>query len=318
MTEFDRTAWIWKDGGFVRWEDATLHVMSHVVHYGSSVFEGIRCYDTPRGPAIFRLPEHIRRLLDSARVYRMPLRHDAASLMAACCELIARNGIEEGYIRPVVLRGAGTLGLNPLPAAVETYIACVRWPTYLGENALEAGVDVCVSSWTRPAPNTFPTLAKAGGNYLNSQLMKVEAVLNGFADAIALGPDGLVSEGSGHNVFVVRDRVLLTPPANGTLLCGITRDTVMVIARELGIEVRETAIPRERLYSADELFLTGTASELTPIRSVDRLTVGDGTAGPITRLLQRNLLGIARGALPDRHGWRTYVRRADAALRESA
>lgn len=318
MAEFEKTAWIWKDGAFLRWEDATLHVMSHVVHYGSSVFEGIRCYHTPRGPAIFRLPEHIRRLLDSARIYRMPLRHDAATLAAACCELIARNGVDEGYIRPVALRGSGTLGLNPLPAPVETYIACVGWPSYLGADALDAGVDVCVSSWTRPAPNTFPTLAKAGGNYLSSQLIKMEAVLNGFADAIALGPDGLVSEGSGHNVFLVRAGALLTPPADGTLLCGITRDSVVILARELGLDVRETAIPRELLYAADELFLTGTASELTPIRSVDRLTVGDGTAGPVTRLLQRQLLGIARGALPDRHGWRTHVSVVDTALRESA
>jgi branched-chain amino acid aminotransferase len=318
MSELNRTEWIWKDGAFVRWEDATLHVMSHVVHYGSSVFEGIRCYATPRGPAVFRLREHMRRLVDSARIYRMPLLHDADALSDACCELIARNELDNCYIRPVVLRGFGALGINPIKNPIESYIACFRWGSYLGVNALEHGVDVCVSSWSRPAPNTMPALAKAGGNYLSSQLIKMEAVVNGFDDAIALSPDGIVSEGSGQNVFAVRDGTLLTPPVDGSLLAGITRDSVLVLARELDIPVRETTIPRELLYCADELFFTGTASELTPIRSVDRITIGDGGVGRMTRLLQQQLLGVARGALPDHHGWLTPVPPRQARLRESA
>ena len=318
MSQMKATDWIWKDGAFVPWENATLHVMSHVVHYGSSVFEGIRCYDTPRGPAVFRLPEHIQRLLDSARIYRMPLPYDADALALACCELLARNGLREGYLRPLILRGYGTLGINPLTTPIETYIACFPWASYLGDNALQSGVDVCVSSWSRPAPNTFPALAKAGGNYLNSQLIKMEAVANGFDDAIALNTDGLVSEGSAQNVFAVRDGVLLTPPVDGTLLRGITRDTVIVLARQLGIEVREGALPRELLYCADELFFTGTASELTPIRSVDRITVGTGVVGPTTLALQQQLLGVARGALPDRFDWLTYVEFPVTDLRESA
>jgi branched-chain amino acid aminotransferase len=305
--QFEKTEWIWRDGEWVRWEDATIHVMSHVVHYGSSVFEGIRCYSTPEGPAIFRLDDHLRRFADSARIYRMELAHGPAALEEACRELISRNGLAACYIRPIALRGVGAAGLNPAASPVESYLVCWPWGTYLGDGALERGVDVCVSSWQRPAPNTFPAMAKAGGNYLSSQLIKMEAVANGFSEAIALGPGGLVSEGSGQNVFVVRDGVLMTPALDGTLLPGITRDCIITLARQLGMDVRETAVPREMLYCADEIFFTGTAAEVTPVRSVDRVPVGNGVAGPVTLRLQRELLGIAHGELPDVHGWRTPV-----------
>ncbi len=305
--QFEKTEWIWRDGEWVRWEDATIHVMSHVVHYGSSVFEGIRCYATPDGPAIFRLHDHLRRFADSARIYRMEMAHGMAVLEAACRELISRNGLAACYIRPIALRGVGAAGLNPAASPVESYLICWPWGTYLGDGALERGVDVCVSSWQRPAPNTFPAMAKAGGNYLSSQLIKMEAVANGFSEAIALGPGGLVSEGSGQNVFLVRDGVLTTPALDGTLLPGITRDCIITLARDLGMDVRETTVPREMLYCADEIFFTGTAAEVTPVRSVDRVPVGDGTAGPVTLRLQRELLGIAHGELPDVHGWRTPV-----------
>jgi branched-chain amino acid aminotransferase len=307
MSQFPSTRWIWKDGEFIPWEAATLHVMSHVVHYGSSVFEGIRCYRTPEGPAIFRLPEHLRRLEDSARVYRMPLAHSAEALARATAELIVRNELEDCYIRPLVLRGYGAAGVHPGASPIETYLVCWPWGAYLGEGALEQGVDVCVSSWHRPAPNTHPVLSKAGGNYLSSQLMKMEAAANGYAEAIGLSYDGLVSEGSGQNLFLVRDGTLITPTLDGSLLLGITRDSILTLARDLGIPVREQAVPREMLYCADEIFMTGTAAEVTPVRSVDRIPVGSGTVGPVTRRLQQELLGVARGERPDRYGWRTRV-----------
>lgn len=307
-SSFPKTDWIWKDGEFIPWEAATLHVMSHVVHYGSSVFEGIRCYRTPDGPAIFRLADHLRRLEDSARVYRMPLPYTAAQLGEACAALIARNALDECYLRPIALRGYGTAGLNPIPSPVETYLICWPWGAYLGAEALEQGVDVCVSSWNRPAPNTFPALAKAGGNYLSSQLIKMEAITNGYAEGIALGPDGTVSEGSGQNLILVRDGALISPPLDGTNLAGITRDSVLTLARDQGIPVREQPVPREMLYLADEMFFTGTAAEVTPIRSVDRIPVGDGRTGEITRALQEQLLGVAHGRLPDRHRWLHPVR----------
>ena len=307
MPEPQRSRWIWHNGEFTAWDRATLHVGSHVVHYGSSVFEGIRCYGTPRGPAILRLREHIRRLVDSARIYRMPIPFDEAQLAAACCAVVARNRLESCYIRPLVLRGAGSFGVDPRSCPVEVYVLCFPWGTYLGEGALSAGVDACVSSWRRPAPDTLPALAKAGGNYLGSQLIKMEALANGFAEGIALGPDGLVSEGSGQNIFLVRNGVLLTPASDGTLLPGITRDCVITLARDLNIEVREQPVPRELLYIADEVFFTGTAAEITPIRSIDRIQIGGGSAGRITSLLQRRLLGIARGEQPDTHQWLTVV-----------
>lgn len=298
-----RTEWIWRDGEIIPWDDAQLHVMSHVVHYGSSVFEGIRFYSTPAGPAAFRLSDHMRRFVNSARIYRMDLGLSTGELADACREVVNRNGLAEGYLRPVAIRGLGALGLNPAKSPVETYIVCWPWGQYLGANALQQGVDVCVSSWNRPAPNTLPTLAKAGGNYVISQLMRMEAEANGYAEAIGLGPDGLVSEGSGQNLFLVDQGVLYTPTVDGTFLNGITRDSVLKLASNLGIPTREQAIPREMLYVADELFFTGTASEITPVRSVDRIEVGGGGVGPITQKLQKEYLGIATGQRPDRYGW---------------
>lgn len=299
----ERTEWIWRDGEIIPWDDAQIHVMSHVVHYGSSVFEGVRVYNTPAGSAAFRLSDHMRRFLNSARIYRMDLGRSTDELADACREVVVRNGLQEGYIRPVALRGVGALGLHPGKSPVETYIVCWPWGQYLGTEALEQGVDVCVSSWSRPAPNTLPTLAKAGGNYVISQLMRLEAEANGYAEAIGLGPDGLVSEGSGQNLFLVNEGILYTPPLNGTLLLGITRDCVLKLAANLGIETREQSLPREMLYIADELFFTGTASEITPIRSVDRIEVGGGGVGAITQQLQKEYMGIATGERPDRLGW---------------
>jgi branched-chain amino acid aminotransferase len=302
--------WIWRDGEVVPWRDANVHLLSLAVQFGSSVFEGVRCYSTPGGPAIFRWHDHLRRLYDSARIYRMVPRWTPAELTAAAAALVERNELNACYIRPMVLRGYGDAGMLPLESPIETYIACWPWGTYLGEGALESGVDVCVSSWNRPAPNTFPSLAKAAGHYNNAQLIKMEAAANGFAEAIALSPGGMVSEGSGQNVMLVRDGVLITTPVDGTILQGITRASVLAIAHDLGIEVREVAIPREMLYTADEIFFTGTAAEVTPIRSIDRIQVGDGTAGPVTRRLQQRFLGVATGAEPDTHGWLTHVRAA--------
>jgi branched-chain amino acid aminotransferase len=305
--------WIWHNGEFIPWEEAKVHVVSPAVAFGSSVFEGIRCYRTPRGPAIFRLRDHLRRLEDSCRVYRMRLPYSLDELEEACAAVVEKNELEECYIRPAVLRGYGPAGMNALKAPIEVYIPCFPWGPYLGEDALEKGVDVCVSSWQRAEPNTFPVMAKAAGHYNNSQLMKMEAVLNGYAEAIALGPGGLVSEGSGENVFLVRDGVLITPQVDGTWLRGITRDTILVLAKELGIPVREQSVPREMLYTADEVFLTGTAAEVTPVRSIDQIPVGKGEVGPITRELQSRFLDLVHGRVPDSHGWLTLVTRAAAA-----
>jgi branched-chain amino acid aminotransferase len=299
--------WIWKDGEFIPWADAKIHVLSHSVQFGSSIFEGIRCYATPQGPAIFRLREHLRRLQDSCRIYRIELGYSAQELAAGCIELVRKNGIDACYIRPMVVRGYGAAGMVPDASPVEVYLCCWPWGTYLGEGALEQGVDVCVSSWSRAEPNTYPATAKAAGNYLNSQLAKMEALANGYAEAIALGPGGLVSEGSGQNLFVVRNGVLITPVVDGTLLAGITRDSILTLAREEGIPIREQPVPRELLYTADELFFTGTAAEVTPIRSVDRIPVGEGRIGPITRTLQRRFLDIVHGRAVDRFGWLTPV-----------
>jgi branched-chain amino acid aminotransferase len=306
--QFPTTEWIWHNGEFIRWSQATLHVMSHVVHYGSSVFEGIRCYRTPEGPALFRIDEHLRRLRDSANVYRMQTEYDAAAIEEACRQLVLRNELEECYLRPVLLRGYGAAGLNPAASPVECYVICWPWGAYLGDGALEQGVDVCVSSWQRPGPNTHPVLAKAGGNYLSSQLIKMEALANGYQEGIALGPGGLVSEGSGQNIFLVRGGKLITPAMDGTLLEGVTRDCILSIARDMGIPVSEQRVPREMLYMSDEIFFTGTAAEVTPVRSVDRIVVGEGVSGPVTRALQERLLGIAHGRLPDTYGWRKPVR----------
>ncbi len=302
-----RTTKIWRDGQFVPWEDATIHVMSHVVHYGSSVFEGVRCYETPAGPAVLRLAEHMRRLHDSCRIYRMPLRHDVDTLMQAALETVTANDLRHCYLRPLVIRAGEQMGVYAADAPVETFIIAWNWGSYLGDDALQQGVDVCVSSWRRAAPGTFPALAKAGGNYLSSQLSKMEARSNRYSEGIMLDSIGHVSEGSGENLFVVRDGVIYTAPLGASILKGITRDSVMVIARDLGYEVREEAIPREMLYIADEAFFSGTAAELTPIRSVDRIPVGDGKPGAITRAIQAQYMGIAGGRLEDRFGWLTLV-----------
>ena len=302
-----RTDKIWRDGELVNWEDATLHVMSHVVHYGSSVFEGIRCYDTPNGGAVFRLREHMRRLLDSARIYRMPLRYTTDELVQAVVDTVAANELRECYLRPLVVRTGQQMGFYPVGVPVECFVIAYKWPTYLGAEALEKGVDVCVSSWRRAAPDTFPTLAKAGGNYLNSQLSKLEAKQNQYSEGIMLDAFGYVAEGSGENLFLVRDGVFYTAGVSNGILQGITRDTIITLARDFGYEVREQQIPREMLYIADEMFFTGTAAELTPIRSVDQVPVGEGKPGEITRKIQSEFLGIAKGRLADRFGWLTPV-----------
>jgi branched-chain amino acid aminotransferase len=301
--------WIWRDGEFIPWHDARIHILSTAVQFGSSVYEGVRCYATPAGPAIFRWPEHLRRLYDSCRIYRIELRWTPDELTRAAAGLIERNGLEACYIRPMVLRGYGDAGLLPVESPVQTYLACWPWGTYLGDGALERGVDACVSSWHRPAPNTYPSLAKSAGHYNNAQLIRMEAVANGYVEAIALGPGGLVSEGSGQNVMLVRDGVLITTPVDGTILQGITRDAVLRIARDLGIDIRESMIPREMLYTADELFFTGTAAEITPIRSIDRIVVGTGRRGPVTARIQQRFLDIVTGRVADPCGWLTYVRR---------
>lgn len=303
---------IWFNGELVAYEDATIHVLSHVVHYGSSVFEGVRAYDTDRGPAIFRLREHMRRFVDSATIHRMDLGYDVDALCDAVVETVADSGLDACYIRPVAFRGHGPMGVNPLKNPVHTVVAVWEWGQYLGTEALEQGVDVQVSSWNRPAPNTLPALAKAGGNYLGGSLIKMEAVLNGYSEGIALSVDGYLSEGSGENLFLVRDGVLYTAPTTLSILPGITRDSVMQIAREQGLEVREQALPREALYLADELFFTGTAAEVTPIRSVDRYTIGEGRRGPVTEALQTAYFAAVRDAADER-GWLTFARDAEAA-----
>jgi branched-chain amino acid aminotransferase len=308
MAKLTTTDWIWRDGEFVAWQDATVHVLAHSMQFGSSAFEGVRCYDTPRGPAIFRLEDHLQRLINSCKIYRMEVPYGVDELVAACCELVERNALRSCYIRPMVLRGFGAAGMVPFDSPVEVFLPCWPWGAYLGEGALENGVDTCVSSWHRMAPNTVPSMAKVAGNYLGGQLIKMEALANGFDEAIALGPDGMISEGSGQNVFVVHKGVLFTTPLNGTLLPGITRESIMTLARDAGFEVREQPLQREILYTADEIFLTGTASEVTPVRSVDRLTVGAGRAGEVTKQLQRTFLDLVHGRIEDRHGWLTFVR----------
>lgn len=300
-----KTEKIWHNGEFVDWDDANLHVLSHVVHYGSAVFEGIRCYSTPQGGAVFRLAEHMQRLVNSAGIYRMEMPYTPEQWGAAALETLQTNGVQEAYIRPLILRGYGSMGVNPLPCPVECYIAVWPWGAYLGAEALEDGVDTMVSTWTRIAPNTLPTLAKAGANYMNSQLIKMEAMANGFSEGIALDADGFLSEGSGENLFLVLNGALVTPPLSSSILPGITRDSVMCLARDAGLEVREERIPREALYTAEEAFFTGTAAEITPIRSVDRLPVGTGHRGPVTARLQQDYFGVLRGESEDRYGWLT-------------
>jgi branched-chain amino acid aminotransferase len=317
MYQLTGTDWIWHDGEFIPWADAQVHVLTHSMQFGSSAFEGIRCYSTPQGPAIFRLEDHLQRLATSCRIYRMDLKYSVDDLVAACCELVEKNGLDACYLRPMVIRGYGAAGMVPFASPVEVYLPCWPWGAYLGEGALENGVDACVSSWHRVAPNTIPAMAKIAGNYLSGQLVKMEALANGFAEGIALDTNGMVSEGSGQNVFIVSKGTLYTAPVNGTLLSGVTRDSILTLARELSIPVREQAIPREMLYAADEVFLTGTASEVTPVRSVDKIQVGAGRRGPITTQLQQRFLEIVRGQTPDTYGWLTHVR-AERAARVSA
>jgi branched-chain amino acid aminotransferase len=301
-----KTEKIWHNGKLINWDDAKLHVMSHVVNYGSSVFEGIRCYALPSGPAIFRVQEHMQRLLDSAKIYRMELDYTREELITALTELIRTNGVWPCYLRPIVLRGYGEAGVNPFNAPTEVYLCNYPWGKYLGSDA-EQGVDVCVSSWTRIAPNTLPAMAKSGANYMNSQLIKMEAILNGYVEGIALDANGYVSEGSGENLFVVRNGTLQTAPLGNSILPGITRDSALCIARDLGINVVEQGIPREMLYIADEVFFTGTAAEITPIRSIDKISLNKGVTGPITRAIQKEFFGIIRGEKEDRFNWLTPV-----------
>lgn len=305
-----KTEFIWFNGQLVEWDKATVHVMSHVLHYGSSFFEGIRCYTTPRGPAVFRLTPHMRRLFDSAKIYRTEIPYTLAQLVTAVKETIRANRLKSAYVRPVVFRGLGSIGVDPTPCPVEVAIAAIEWGKYLGDEGIEQGVDVCVSSWNRFAPNTMPALSKAGGNYLNSQLVKMEAVRDGYSEGIVLDVNNQVSEGSGENIFLVRDGVVFTPPASSSILWGITRDTVMTLLAEMGLEVRQQIIPRELLYLADELFFTGTAAEITPIRSVDGIPVGTGRRGPITAEVQSAFFSVVQGEREDTYNWLEYVEEA--------
>jgi branched-chain amino acid aminotransferase len=310
-----KTDKIWHNGKFIDWDDATIHVTAHVISYGSAVFEGIRCYATPHGPAILRLPEHAQRLLNSSKIYRMEVRYSLEELMQAMVELVRVNKMPHCYIRPVVLRGYGVVGVDPSKTPIEVYIACWPWGGYLGADALEKGVDVCVSSWNRMAPNTLPAMAKSAANYMNSQLIKMEAIINGYVEGIALDDRGLVSEGSGENIFIVRAGTAITPPLASSVLPGITRDSVITLCRDLEIPFQERSIPREELYISDEVFFVGTATEITPIRSIDRHVIGSGQRGPVTKTLQDEFFGILQGKKADRHGWLTLVKQPVAAAR---
>ncbi len=301
-----KTEKIWHNGKLIPWDSAQIHVMSHVVHYGSSVFEGVRCYAPPSGPAIFRAKEHMQRLLDSAKIYRIDVDYTVEELIGGMADLVKNNGVWPCYIRPIILRGYGEAGVSPLNSPTEVYICNYPWGKYLGTDST-TGADVCVSSWTRIAPNTLPAMAKSAANYMNSQLIKMEALINGYVEGIALDANGYVSEGSGENVFVVRNGVLNTAPLGNSVLPGITRESVLQIARDLGIPVTEQGIPRELLYIADEVFFTGTAAEVTPIRSVDKISVGKGAVGPITKAIQKEFYAIVKGEKPDKYKWLTPV-----------
>jgi branched-chain amino acid aminotransferase len=315
---FPGTGKIWMNGKLVDWADAKIHVASHVVHYGSAVFEGARCYDTRQGPACFRLDAHMRRLMDSARIYRMEVPFDQQTLTNATLDLIRHNGFKACYIRPIVYRGYDSLGVNPAPCPIDVAIMLWEWGAYFTKEAIEEGLDVKISTWARNAPNTTPAMAKSVANYANAQLIKMEAIADGYAEGIALDTQGNLSEGSGQNVFVVREGIIHTPPIGNSVLWGITRDSVMTIARELGFEVREQTLPREILYTADELFFVGTAVEVTPIRSVDRVKVGRGRRGPITEAIQQRFFQIVRGEAPDTHGWLQPVNVREAATTGAA
>lgn len=304
---WDESGKIWFNGEMVNWKEAKIHALSHVVHYGSSVFEGIRCYTNKNGSAVFRLEEHVERLFDSGRIYRMDIPFTKEEMCEAVLDTIKTNKLKECYIRPVVFRGYGELGVNPLKSPLEVVIAVWEWGSYLGQEALELGVDVGVSTWRRMAPDTLPNMAKAGANYMNSQLVKMEALENGYEEGIMLDYQGMVSEGSGENIFIVKDDVIYTPSMSSSLLKGITRDSIIQLAIKMGLEVREEQIPREMLYMANEIFFTGTAAEVTPVRSVDRITIGSGKRGPITEKLQKSFFEILEGKVKDDFGWLTYL-----------
>jgi branched-chain amino acid aminotransferase len=303
-----KTEWIWQNGQFVKWDDATVHVTAHVLHYGSSVFEGLRAYATPKGPAILGLEPHVRRLFDSCKIMRMDLPYSQDEVGAAILETVRRNRLQSCYIRPLAYKGVGPIGLDARIAPTEMAIFAFEFGHYLGDNALEQGVDVLVSSWRRTAPDTLAAMSKAGGNYVGSQFIAMEAADLGFAEGIALDVNGFVSEGSGENIFVVYRGAIYTPPVGASILLGVTRDCLITVARELGYQVREQTFPREMLYVADEIFFTGTAVEISPIRSVDKVKIGNGGRGPITERLQDEFFGIINGKVPDRHGWMTIVK----------
>jgi len=310
---FPKSDKIWMNGKLVPWDDAKIHVASHVIHYGSAVFEGVRCYATPDGPAVFRLDAHTERLYNSAKIFRMDVPYSPAQMDQAILETISVNQLDACYIRPIIYRGYGQLGVNPFPCPVDVAVLVWDWGRYLGAEALESGVDVRVSSWARIAPNTLPAMAKSAANYMNSQLIKMEAINDGYAEGIALDVEGYVSEGSGENLFLVKDDTLITPPLVSSVLPGITRDTVMTLARRQGIPVLEQRMPREMLYIADELFMTGTAAEITPVRSVDKIAIGRGSRGPVTEALQRAFFDVIECRVPDEFEWLTFVPEVGAA-----
>ena len=307
MPPFDDVKQVWMNGRLVNFADAKVHIFTHALHYGSGLFEGIRCYNTKRGPAIFRLADHTRRLFDSAKIYRMEIPYSHEEINRACVDIIHANDFDDCYLRPLVYRGYSSLGVFPGACPVDVMVGAWRWGKYLGAEALEQGVDVCVSSWNRMAPNTFPSMAKATGNYMNSILIRQEAAIDGYSEGIALDVNGYVSEGSGENIFVIRDNRIYTPHIGSSILTGITRGSVIQIAKDLGFEVVETFIPREMLYVADEVFFTGTAAEVTPIRSIDKITIGAGRRGPVTEKIQNEYFAYINGEIDDRFGWLTPV-----------
>jgi branched-chain amino acid aminotransferase len=299
---------IWYNGKFVDWDDCKIHIASHVIHYGSALFGGMRCYETQKGSAVFRISDHTKRLVDSCKIYRMEPEYSKEDFNEAILETIRINQMKACYVRPIVFRGYGaSLSVNPFPSPIESVIMIWEWGKYLGAEALEKGVDVCVSSWNRMQPNTLPAMAKSSANYMNSQLIRMEAIVGGFVEGIALDPSGHVSEGSGENIFVIYRGKIYTPTLGSSVLSGITRDSVMTIARDLGFTLVEEAIPREMLYIADEVFLTGSAAEITPVRSIDKIKIGNGRRGPVTEAIQNEFFGIVEGTRPDVHGWLTYV-----------
>ena len=303
----DKETKIWMDGEFVEWKDANISVLSHVVHYGTSVFEGIRAYENENGVGVFRLKEHVQRLFDSAKIYKIDIPFTQEEIEEAILETLRVNDLGACYIRPIVFRGYGELGVNPLGCPVNVVIAAWEWGSYLGEEGMANGVDIGVSSWRKPAPDTFPALAKCGANYMNSQLAKLEAIDNGFDEAIMLDYEGHVSEGSGENIFLEKKEKLFTPAMSSSNLKGITRDSIMTIARDLGYEVVEEVISRERLYSANEVFFTGTAAEVTPIRSIDHRQIGIGKRGPISEKIQTAFFDIVEAKVEDKYNWLSYI-----------